>query len=166
MIRLGLVAEGGFQRMEFIRAGGGLSSLVFGLHLQFGRHLTDTSRTSLPQDGPGASLSKSVQNRRPAPRVSAESDPTVPDRVNFIASDVEGIGRIVNMSTSGALIGRPTRNLNTETEADFYFLWPGTKQLLQARARVVRSEGSGFAVQFMRIESDLERLIHVAAEMA
>ena len=106
------------------------------------------------------------QKRRPAPRVSAESDPSVPARVKFIASDVEGIGKISNISTSGALITDPSCGLDVESEVDLFFLRPPTRELLRARGRVVRTEGQGFAVQFIRIERDLERLIYVAAEMA
>ena len=107
-----------------------------------------------------------TQNRRAAPRVSAESDPDVPDEVDFITSDGAGTGQILNVSTSGAFIARPTRELEPGTEAEFYFLEPKTGCRLQAQGVAIRSEELGFAVQFTRIARELERLVLDAAVRA
>ena len=117
-------------------------------------------------DRPGTSQNKRSGKRRAALRVSAESDPGVPDHVDFITSKVAGTGQILNVSTSGAFIARPSRSLEVGTEAEFYFIQPKTGQQLQAQGVVIRSEDMGFAVQFTRIERELEQLVFAAAGKA
>ncbi len=114
----------------------------------------------------GASLSKRDQNRRAAPRVSADIHPSVPDRVNFIADDIEGSGQILNVSASGAFVAGPSHILESGTEVELYFLQLGTGRRLHAQGRVMRREASGFAVQFTSIERELERLVLSAARRA
>ena len=98
--------------------------------------------------------------------MSAKSDPSLPDRVDFITGDGAGTGQLLNVSSSGAFVAQPSRDLETGTEAEFYFLEPKTGQRLQAQGVVIRSEGLGFAVQFTRIERELEQLVLDATEQA
>ena len=106
-----------------------------------------------------------VLDRR-APRLLADLHPGVPDGAGFIAGDVEGSGQILNLSTSGAFVAIPSRHLEMGTEVELRFLHPKTGRRLHAACRVERSEGSGFAVQFMRVEREPLRLVLVAASKA
>ena len=108
-------------------------------------------------------MPKRDQGRRGAPRVSADLHPSVPDRVNFIASDVEGRGQILNVSSTGAFVAEPSHNLEEGTEVELYFLQRGTERRLHAFGRVIRSEDLGFAVQFTRVQRELQRLVLGAA---
>ena len=108
-----------------------------------------------------------AQSRRVAPRVSTESDPSVPDSVDFIAGDVEGSGQLLNVSATGAYIAVSAYvYLEPRTEIELYFLHSNTGQRLHARGRVMRSEELGFAAQFVRVDKELQQLVLDAAVRA
>jgi c-di-GMP-binding flagellar brake protein YcgR len=102
--------------------------------------------------------------RRSAKRVVAGRHPSIPGQVNFVADDAEGSGRILNISAAGAAIEGATRQLVAGSKAELFFLQPGTGRKLRAVAEVVRTTSEdGFAVRFLRLERELERLVLQAA---
>jgi len=106
------------------------------------------------------------QKRRSAIRVSADDYPSVPGRVVFTAGVVRGTGMLLDISTSGAHIYRPSKNVPRGIVIDLYFLQSGTERRLHAEAQVVRRTEEGFAVHFLHIERELETLVLAATEDA
>jgi hypothetical protein len=101
--------------------------------------------------------------QRSAIRVSAEDYPSVPGRVVFTAGVVRGTGMLLDISTSGAHIYKPSKNVPKGIVIDLYFLQSGTERRLHAEAQVVRKTVEGFAVRFLHIERELETLVLAAA---
>jgi hypothetical protein len=87
----------------------------------------------------------------------------VPDRASYIAGDCCGSAKIPNISVGGALVSGTAHCLETGTEVDLYFHEPGTGRRLHAIGHVVREADTGFAVLFLWMGTDLERLVLVAA---
>ena len=105
------------------------------------------------------------RDRRSSPRISG-LHPSIPGRVNFVAGDVSGGGMILDISAGGAGIEDATERLEPGTEVELYFLQPKTSRRLRATAEVVRKSKTGFAVRFVRIERELERLVLRASKNA
>jgi hypothetical protein len=105
------------------------------------------------------------RERSRAVRVSAEH-PRVPGSVTFVAGVIQGSGTIFDISATGAHIYRPTKGLPKGAVADLFFLQPETSRKLHAVGQVVRITETGFAVQFLRVERELEALVLAAAEDA
>ena len=103
------------------------------------------------------------RERSRAVRVSAEH-PRVPGTVTFVAGAISGSGTIFDISATGANIYRPTKDLPKGAVADLFFLQPQTSRKLHAVGQVVRNTETGFAVQFLRIERELEALVLAAAD--
>ena len=103
-------------------------------------------------------------HRRGAPRVVSRKHPSVPGLVNFAAGEIRGRGIIRDISTSGAAIIEATERLATGTKVELFFLQPGSERKLRAIGEVARQTPDGFAVQFQRIERELERLVLVAVK--
>lgn len=103
--------------------------------------------------------------RRSAKRVVAGRHPSLPGRVNFVSGELEGSGRILDISAAGAAIEDATVGLAVGTKAELFFLQSETGRKLRAVAEVVRaSSSSGFAVRFLRLERELEQLVMRAAD--
>ena len=100
--------------------------------------------------------------QRSAIRVSAEDYPSVPGRVLFTAGAIRGTGMLLDISTSGAHIYKPSKNVPAGIVVDLYFLQSGTERRLHAEAQVVRRTDEGFAVRFLHIERELETLVLAA----
>jgi len=103
------------------------------------------------------------RERSRAVRISAEH-PRVPGTVTFVAGAIQGSGTIFDISATGAHVYRPTKDLAKGAVADLFFLQPETGRKLHAVGQVVRHTDSGFAVQFLRIERELEALVLGAAD--
>lgn len=108
---------------------------------------------------------KSRQTRS-ALRISAEDYPSVPGQVLFTAGAIRGSGTLLDISTTGAHIYKPSKNVPTGIVIDLYFLQSGTERRLRAEAEVVRRTDDGFAVSFLRVERELETLVLAAAQEA
>jgi hypothetical protein len=104
-----------------------------------------------------------ARERSRAVRVSAKH-PRVPGSVTFVAGVIQGSGTIFDISATGAHIYRPTKDLPKGAVADLFFLQPGTERKLHAVGQVVRHTETGFAVQFLRVERELEALVLAASE--
>jgi hypothetical protein len=104
------------------------------------------------------------RERSRAVRVSNRDYPSVPGKVTFRAGVIEGSGIILDISTTGAHVYRPTKDLPKGAVADFFFLQPDTGRKLYAVGQVTRNEETGFAVHFLRIERELEALVLSAAQ--
>ena len=103
------------------------------------------------------------KERSRAVRVSHRDYPSVPGSVTFVAGVIEGNGIILDISTTGAHVYRPTKDLPKGAVADFFFLQPQTGRKLRAIGQVTRNDETGFAVHFLRIERELENLVLSAA---
>ena len=102
------------------------------------------------------------RERSRALRVSAKH-PRMPGTVTYVAGVIQGSGTIFDISATGAHIYRPTKDLAKGAVADLFFLQPGTERKLHAVGQVVRHTETGFAVQFLRVERELEALVLSAA---
>ena len=102
--------------------------------------------------------------KRSAIRVSAEDYPSVPGRVLFTAGAIRGSGMLLDISTTGAHIYRPSKTVPKGIVIDLYFLQSDTERRLHAEAEVVRRTEDGFAVRFLHIERELETLVLAAME--
>lgn len=87
----------------------------------------------------------------------------MPGTVTFVAGAIQGSGTILDISATGAHIYRPTKDLAKGAVADLFFLQPGSERKLRAVGQVVRHTETGFAVQFLRLERELEALVLSAA---
>jgi hypothetical protein len=58
----------------------------------------------------------------------------------------------------------PSKSLPKGAVADLFFLQPETQRKLYAVGQVVRVEETGFAVQFLRVERELEALVLAATD--
>jgi len=106
------------------------------------------------------------KERSRAVRVSNRDYPSVPGSVTYRAGVIEGVGIILDISTTGAHVYRPTKGLPKGVVADFFFLQPQTGRKLYAVGQVTRIDEDGFAVHFLRIERELESLVLSAAQDA
>lgn len=104
--------------------------------------------------------------KRSAIRVSAEDYPSVPGRVLFAAGAIRGTGFILDISTTGAHVYKPSKNVPKGIVVDLFFLQSGTERRLHAEAEVVRRTEEGFAVRFLHIERELETLVLAATQSA
>lgn len=104
--------------------------------------------------------------KRSAIRIAAEDYPSVPGRVLFTAGAIRGSGMLLDISTSGASIYKPSKNVPSGIVIDLYFLQSGTERRLHAEAEVVRRTDEGFAVRFLHVERELETLVLAAAQSA
>jgi hypothetical protein len=86
--------------------------------------------------------------------------------VSYQAGVIEGVGIILDISTTGAHVYRPTKDLPKGAVADFFFLQPDTGRKLHAVGQVTRNDETGFAVHVLRIERELETLVLSAAQDA
>lgn len=111
-----------------------------------------------------AEKKKNLRERSRAVRVSHRDYPRVPGSVSFQAGVIEGVGIILDISTTGAHVYRPTKDLPKGAVADFFFLQPDTGRKLHAVGQVTRNEETGFAVNFLRVERELETLVLSAAQ--
>ncbi len=115
--------------------------------------------------GSRRSPAKAVRGElRSATRVSNRVHPSVPGLVNFIAGKIEGSGLILDVSVTGAYVHGASHRLEAGTRVDMYFLQAKTARRLHAIADVVRETESGFAVEFLRVERELRRLVLSAVE--
>jgi hypothetical protein len=103
-------------------------------------------------------------SRRNAKRVIAGRHPSLPGLVNFASAEMEGSGTILNISASGAAIDDATLALPVGAKVELFFLQPETGRKLRAVAEVVRESETGFAVRFLRLERELEKLVLRAAK--
>ncbi len=103
-------------------------------------------------------------SRRNAKRVIAGRHPSLPGLVNFGSAEMEGSGTILNISASGAAIDDATLTLPVGAKVELFFLQPETGRKLRAVAEVVRESETGFAVRFLRLERELEKLVLRAAK--
>lgn len=109
------------------------------------------------------SKKKPVRRERSRPvRVSNRDYPRVPGSVSFTAGVIQGTGTIFDISKTGAFVYMPTKSLPKGAVADLFFLQPETHRKLYAVGQVVRLEETGFAVQFLRVERELEALMLAA----
>ncbi len=100
---------------------------------------------------------------RGAPRLSSEDYPSVAGQVQFRCGDREGGGVIHDISLTGAHIAKTTVRIPPGEEVELFFLMgAATPRRIKALATVVRQTASGFAVRFLRIERQLERLVLAA----
>ena len=104
-----------------------------------------------------------AQSRRSAKRIEAGRHPSLPGLVNFTTDEVEGSGSILNISAGGAAIDNATTVLAVGTKVELFFLQPETERKLRAVAEVLRNSRAGFAVRFLRVERELEKLVLRAA---
>ncbi len=104
------------------------------------------------------------RSRRSAKRVEPGRHPSLPGLVNFACEEMEGSGKILNISAGGAAIDDSTAILAVGTKVELFFLQPGTGRKLRAVAEVLRQNRTGFAVRFLRLERELEKLVLRAAE--
>ena len=95
---------------------------------------------------------------RRAPRLSPKTHPSIPGLVNFSAGEVEGVGLILDISSTGAHVSA-SRQLDPGTQVELYFLQPNTSRRMHATCEAVRRTKSGFAVKFLRLERELEQLV-------
>ena len=102
------------------------------------------------------------REQRRAPRVSPRDHPKLPGHVNFSAGEVVGTGLILDLSSTGAHVFEASQRLEPGTQVELYFLQPSTSRRMHATCEVVRKTGSGFAVKFLRLERELERLVLAA----
>lgn len=106
---------------------------------------------------------KKIRATRSAPRISAKDYPGMPGNVHFIAGAIRGDGMILDISSTGAHIYKPTKNVPRGVVVDLFFLQSDTERRLHAEAEVVRRTEDGFAVRFLRVERELETLVLAAA---
>jgi hypothetical protein len=114
-------------------------------------------------------VSKKKPSRREhsrAVRISSRDYPRVPGSVSFTAGVIQGAGTIFDISRTGAFVYMPTKSLPKGAVADLFFLQPETGRKLYAVGQVVRVEETGFAVQFLRVERELEALVLAASDEA
>ena len=100
---------------------------------------------------------------RCAARLSSQLYPSVAGRVHFRCEDREESGSIHDISRSGAHLAETTVRLRPGEEVELLFLM-GTnpRRRIKALASVVRQTPTGFAVRFLRIQRELERLVLAA----
>ena len=98
-----------------------------------------------------------------AARVSHYNYPSVPGSVFFSAGAIQGSGTILDISTTGAHVYQPSKNVPRGVVLDMFFLQTNTKRKLHAEGEVVRKTETGFAVRFLRIERELVSLVLAAA---
>ncbi len=87
----------------------------------------------------------------------------MPGNVYFSAGAIRGSGTILDISATGAHIYKPSKNVPRGVVLDLFFLQPDTERKLHAEGEVVRRTESGFAVRFLRVERELEKLVLAAA---
>ncbi len=104
--------------------------------------------------------------RRRAPRISDKTHPSLPGRVNFSVEKVEGEGLLHDLSVTGAQVAEVTLHLQPGTLVALYFLEEETQRRMRAVGEVVRETDSGFALRFVRVERELERLVLSAVSKA
>ena len=97
---------------------------------------------------------------RRALRLSSARCPSVAGEVHFRSGEREGRGVIQDISLTGAKIAQTTVRLLPSEEVELLFLMGDRRT--KALASVVRQTSSGFAVRFLRIERELERLVLTA----
>ena len=99
-----------------------------------------------------------------AVRVSVRDYPKLPGSVRFIAGAIKGSGTLLDISATGAHIWRPSKNVPRGVQIDLFFLESGSERKLHALGEVVRRTEEGFAVRFLRVERELEKLVLSAAD--
>jgi len=97
-----------------------------------------------------------------AVRVSTRDYPKLPGSVRFTAGAIRGDGTLLDISATGAHIYRPSKNVPRGVEIDLFFLESGSERKLHAVGEVVRRTEEGFAVRFLRVERELEKLVIAA----
>ena len=116
-----------------------------------------------------AALSDALDQRRDcrrAPRVSPERHPAVPGRVRFSCASQTGSGTIHDISLTGAQISEASFQPAQHEQVEMLFLMGANPRRIRALARVVRRTPSGFAVRFLHLQRELERLILTATTKA
>ncbi len=102
------------------------------------------------------------EKRRCAARLSSQLYPSVAGRVHFRCEDREESGSIHDISRSGAHLSETTVRLQPGEQVELLFLVGANPRRIKALASVVRQTPTGFAVRFLRIQREVERLVLAA----
>ena len=102
------------------------------------------------------------RNPRRAPRVTPGRHAAVPGRVCFSCGSQTGSGTIHDISLTGAQISEASFQPAPHEQVEMLFLMGVSPRRILALARVVRRTPSGFAVRFLHLQRELERLILAA----
>ncbi len=97
-----------------------------------------------------------------APRLSSRLYPSVAGSVHFWCGGREERGLIHDISRTGARIAETTARVQPGEQVELFFLLGANPRRIKAVASVVRRTPTGFAVRFLRIQRELERLVLAA----
>lgn len=104
----------------------------------------------------------SDERQQRAPRLSSRLYPSVAGSVHFWCGGREERGLIHDISRTGARIAETTARVQPGEQVELFFLLGANPRRIKAVASVVRRTPTGFAVRFLRIQRELDRLVLAA----
>ena len=123
-------------------------------------------RATLSEPSDQGARERPPRDRRSAPRLSPGPHPSVAGRVHFSCAGQRGRGTIHDISLTGAHVSEASLVPAPDEEVEMLFLMGANPRRIKALVRVVRRTPSGFAVRFLHLERELERLILGASPKA